>query len=138
MKIVFNRLYVLLTLPLSMACVAGVVMVALPISVISSTFQVSTCWTQVALKLMCYEQEKYAEHMEKQKIEVTFKIQCFTPWPPFYLLDPLFFVLTVLTDFNRGEQEARHLREKESYKKALPTWRLLFKMRGVTSSSFHA
>mmetsp|Transcript_10367 Transcript_10367/g.34575 ORF Transcript_10367/g.34575 Transcript_10367/m.34575 type:complete len:114 (+) Transcript_10367:159-500(+) len=65
----------------SMACVAGVVMVALPISVISSTFQ-----------------EKYAEHMEKQKIE-----------------------------------EARHLREKESYKKALPTWRLLFKMRGVGS-----
>uniref|UniRef100_A0A7S4H881 Ion transport domain-containing protein n=1 Tax=Guillardia theta TaxID=55529 RepID=A0A7S4H881_GUITH len=68
----------------SMACVAGVVMVALPISVISSTFQ-----------------EKYAEHMEKQKIEVPFKIQCFTPWPPFYFLDLYPFLLKILADLNR-------------------------------------
>mmetsp|Transcript_10366 Transcript_10366/g.34572 ORF Transcript_10366/g.34572 Transcript_10366/m.34572 type:complete len:92 (+) Transcript_10366:189-464(+) len=84
-----------------MACVAGVVMVALPISVISSTFQVSASLTQVALKLMCCKQEKYAEHMEKQKIEVPFKIQCFTPWPPFYFLDLYPFLLKILADLNR-------------------------------------
>eukprot|EP00960_Hanusia_phi_P040212 754311-Hanusia_phi.AAC.2 len=52
----------------SMACVAGVVMVALPISVISSTFQV--CLLLLLLQLIICNQEKYAEHMEKQKIEL--------------------------------------------------------------------